>query len=131
MDSKPVGGGRYAKRQDVLKAIARRALEREDRAKLRATEQERKEACARIRRAEKEGCLVCLADSLKAGNCRGGSESWARRHGIDPMAHTLPSVLLAKANGEYRRVSLVVTVALRRHEREMRQGYADLSEHYV
>ena len=120
---------RWCARQGIANAITRRAAEKYNRAKLRATEQEKKEACARIRRAEKEGCLVCLADSLKAGNCRGGSESWARRNGIDPMAHTLPSALLAKANGEYRRVSLVVLTALRRHTKEMQQGYALLSEH--
>jgi hypothetical protein len=90
---------------------------------------ETKHQIALIRKAEREGLSVCLADSLKAGNCRAGTIAWANRHGFSNGQHYKPSQLLADANGDTPRVALVVAVALRRHRREMEQGYAVLAEH--
>jgi hypothetical protein len=78
-----------------------------------------------------EGVFVCLADSLRAGNCKTGSEAFASRHGIDCRRHYHAPELLAIANGDASRVRLAVTAARLRHRRELERGYADLSEHLV
>lgn len=84
---------------------------------------------ASIKRAEREGCRVCVRDSVSAGNCRVGTETWARRHGLIPGEHYTPSEVLAKANGDASRVAVVVTVALRRHLREMTTGQCEVADH--
>lgn len=90
-----------------------------------------KQQQAMIRRAEREGATVCLADSVRAGNCRAGSETWSRNHGLDPTQHVTPSRLLALANGDTARVAIVVASALRRHMAEMDRGYTLLAEHRI
>ncbi|MCK9172019.1 MAG: hypothetical protein RBR03_09025 [Desulfuromonas thiophila] len=92
--------------------------------KLSASEQTRL-----IAKAEREGCVVCLRDSIKAGNCRAGSVAFAQRHNLDPAKHYRPSKLLRIANGDAQRVKLVVAVALRRHRHEMAAGYCLLEDH--
>lgn len=82
-----------------------------------------------VKRAAREGAHVCLSDSLVAGNCYSGSYSWAKRHGLEPTEHYTPQQVLAKANGDAARVAVVVTVALRRHIKEMERGYCVLAEH--
>lgn len=84
---------------------------------------------AAIKLAEREGATVCLRDSVRAGNCLAGSQSWASRHGFSASQHYRPSEVLAKANGDAGRVAIVVTVALRRHRAEMDRGYAILADH--
>lgn len=81
--------------------------------------------------AQQEGVFVCLADSLKAGNCRAGSLEFARRHQLDPRRHYTAPELLAQANGDSGRVRLAVTAASLRHRREMERGYAVLEDHYA
>lgn len=101
-------------------------------AKKEKAKQESQEAAERaIKRAESEGATVCLADSLRAGNCLAGTQQWASRHGFDFNRHYKPSDVLAKANGDTHRVALVVNVALRRHKLEMERGYADLEDHQI
>lgn len=90
-----------------------------------------KQQLGAVKRAEREGATVCLADSLRAGNCATGSINWAKRHGLDPQRHYRPSQVLALANGDIQRVAIVVTVALKRHRTEMERGYALLEEHAV
>lgn len=82
-----------------------------------------------FREADKMGVLVCLKDSILAGNCVAGSTNWCSIHGIDPTGHIRPAKLLASANGDYRRVAIVVAQAIRRHRREMEQGFCNLEEH--
>lgn len=79
--------------------------------------------------AEMEGTWVCLADSLRAGNCRAGSDSFAARHGIDPARHYHAPELLAMTVGDSGRVRLAITAARIRHRREMAAGLAVLAEH--
>jgi len=90
---------------------------------------ETKRAKDAAQKAEREGCRVCVADSLRAGNCYAGTSSWARRHGLDTSKHYEPSKVLELANGDAHRVSLVVNVALRRHREEMQRGFCLVSEH--
>lgn len=97
----------------------------------RATAAKMRQEQSALWKAEREGATVCLADSLRAGNCRAGSEQWAQRHGLDPRRHYKPSEVLALANGDTHKVALVASVALRRHRLEMERGYAVLAEHRV
>jgi len=105
---------------------AARAIQRQQEKEAREKQQKEMET---IRRAEKEGATVCLADSLLAGNCLAGTLDWATRHGFDRANHYTPSEVLKHANGDASRVALVIAVALRRHRKEMDQGYAELAEH--
>jgi hypothetical protein len=93
-------------------------------ARVRAAQerQQRQEARAlmeQVRRAEREGATVCLADSLRVGNCYAGTVRWAARAGLARNKHHKPSQIakLAGAAGhEARRVMLVIR-------------YANLSDH--
>lgn len=81
--------------------------------------------------AQLEGVYVCLADSVRAGNCRAGSESFAARHNLSLSRHYSAPELLAMANGEAGRVRMAITAARLRHEREMAHGFTVLSEHQL
>lgn len=105
------------------------AKARENAAIRKAQRRQTQKEIAAIKRAEDEGATVCVADSLRAGNCRAGTVTWARNHGLDPVRHYRPSEILSLANGQTDRVALVVTVALRRHRMEMERGYAELADH--
>ena len=95
----------------------------------RAVARGERRAIASSKRAEGEGCRVCLADSLRAGTCCIGTREWARRHGLDATRHYRPSEVLALANGDSHRVALVVTVALKRHREEMAAGACVVADH--
>ena len=88
-----------------------------------------KEDAAAVRLAEKEGAMTCLADSIKAGNCKAGTINFATRHNLNPADHIKPTELLKIANGQAHRVRLAVAISLRRHRREMTQGFCLLDEH--
>ena len=94
-----------------------------------AADKERKEVEASVKRAEGEGAMVCLRDSVRAGNCAAGTVAFGLRHGLDKTKHYAPSRLLAIANGNAGRVRLAVTVALKRHRQEMRRGFCLLEDH--
>ena len=74
---------------------------------------------------------VCLADSVRAGNCRQGSLSWCERVGLNPERHyTSAEIVAAGANGgDFGRARLAIAAAARREREEMARGYALLSEH--
>jgi hypothetical protein len=95
--------------------------------RLRAEEQARKQ----VERAELDGVFVCLADSLRAGNCLAGTLSFGERHGLDQHQHYSAQQLLDIANGDTYRVRLALSAARRRHTEEMQRGYANLADHYV
>lgn len=92
-------------------------------------QRERLKAERTVEAARVAGVYVCLADALRAGNCRAGCEQFAARHGLDPRRHYAAPELLEMANGDASRVRLTVTAARLRHEKEMAQGFALLSEH--
>jgi hypothetical protein len=104
---------------------------RENAATRRRAQRETAHQKALVLRAEKEGLMVCAADSISAGNCRAGTETWAKRHGLIPSKHYRPSKILAVANGDTHLAALVVAVALRRHRLEMDRGFALLSDHQI
>lgn len=81
--------------------------------------------------AEAADVWVCIADSLRAGNCRAGTEQFAARHGLSTTAHYRAPQLLGIANGDYSRVRLAVKAACIRDRAERERGYAILSEHSV
>lgn len=81
--------------------------------------------------AEAEGVWVCLQDSLSAGNCLAGTLSWGEQQGIKPGRHYAATELLKCVQTDAGRVRLALSHAIRRHKREMEQGYANLAEHVV
>lgn len=83
-----------------------------------------------VEAAAVQGVYVCLADSIRAGNCRAGTLSFGERHGLDPARHYSAPDLLAIANGDASRVRLAVTAARLRHEKEMQAGVCELSAHH-
>ena len=103
-------------------AIVRRLVaNREQRELMRAAEV--------VRAASDAGVFVCLADSLRAGNCRAGTLAFGARHNLDPARHYEAPELLTIANGEASRVRLAVTAARLRHVRELSAGVCVLAEH--
>jgi hypothetical protein len=109
--------------------LARKARENH---KIRVEERKKARADKKaILTAEKEGCMVCAKDSIKAGNCKYGTISFAKRHHLDPAKHYKPSDLLDIMNGDAPRVRLAVAVALRRHKQEVARGYALLEDHTI
>jgi len=117
---------------DLLQGISHCIQQLKGNAAQRKAEQRKAKQELRILKvAEREGARVCLRDSLCAGNCYAGSESWARQHKLDPHAHVKPSQLLAIANGDTARVAIVVAQSIRRHRTEMSQGYCEVARHRV
>lgn len=93
------------------------------------TKKQQAEDRAAMRRAEQEGAVICMADSIRAGNCKSGTASFATRHGLDTAKHYRPTQLLKIANGDAHRVRLAVAVGLRRHRHEMAQGFCLIADH--
>lgn len=112
---------RYSGRAPVREASV--AFER------RAQAREQTALMAVVERGDAAGVAVCLADSLRAGNCRAGSLSFAGRHGLDPSRHYSAGELLAQSNGDARFVRAAVLAALRRERREQAAGFCVLADH--
>jgi hypothetical protein len=73
---------------------------------------------------------MCLADSVRAGNCPVGSRRFAQAHGLDAARHYCLGDVLGVATPDERRGALLAAfAAVRRHEGEMRRGYSLLAEH--
>jgi hypothetical protein len=122
-------------RQIAAKLRGNETVRKAERKKARQEAAERKRRNLKeaqvIRNAEKEGARVCLLDSLKVGHCKVGTISWIRQHQLNPDLHYKPTQLLRIANGDRARVALVVAYSLRRHRKEMEQGYANLADHVL
>ena len=101
--------------------------------KIRANRDERQKWAAQhaAELADIDGVFVCLADSLRAGNCRQGTLNFAERHGLDIRKHYAAPDLLAQANGDQGRVRLAITAARIRHNREEANGFCLLGDHTV
>lgn len=93
------------------------------------TRRERFAAEHAVELAEVAGVFVCLADSLRAGNCRAGTMEFAKRHGLQSNRHYGAAELLTIANGEASRVRLAVTAARLRHEKELARGWCEIADH--
>jgi hypothetical protein len=98
-------------------------------AEARADAATKRQHSAALTRANHEGLQICVADSRRAGNCTAGSSRWAERHGFDPSRHYTAKQLLAVANGDIRRVMLVVHRAMKRHAAEMAAGACLIADH--
>lgn len=99
--------------------------------KINANRDRRREMAAKlaVEAAAVQGVYVCLADSIRAGNCRQGTLQFGQRHGLEAARHYSAPELLALANGDASRVRLAVTAARLRHEKEMAAGVCELSDH--
>jgi len=75
--------------------------------------------------------MVCLTDALKAGNCLTGVSNWANQNKLDPKKHYPLVKILSLPQDENvgRRLKAVGWLAIKRYEREMEQGYSELSYH--
>lgn len=113
--------GRY----DVRGTISAAAAAFEARAALR----ESAALTALIDSGAASDVYCCAADSYRAGNCVAGTQSFAARHALDVSRHYRAEELLAISNGDARFVRAAILAALRREQKEIRQGYALLSEH--
>jgi len=114
----------YSKRAIRAKIIKNRDQRRE-----LAREQKRKNQT--IADLEARGVWVCAADSVRAGNCREGTRSFARQHGLSVERHYRPSEILSHANGNTDRALLAVFSAAKRDAKERRRGYAVLQDHVI
>lgn len=119
----------YSKAAVRAKANAMAMKRRESARLVREQRRQEKADLNAVKAAEKEGAMICLKDSTVAGNCETGTRNFAARHGLDPAKHYRPTELLKIANGDAKRVRLAVAVGLRRHRREMAQGFALLADH--
>ena len=107
-----------AGRAAIVAALRERAATRKAAAKVA-----RREA-AILKHASRDGIWVCLGDSVAAGNCRAGTENFARRHNLDTRRHYRADALPAPATGdESRRLALAVLAAQRRQARELAAGF--------
>ena len=102
-------------------------------ATLRERADTRKKAAAAAKRdakiiaaACKDGVWVCLSDAVAAGNCRAGTESFARRHNLDIRRHYRAEELPREQGDTSRRVALAILAAQRRQARDMERGYAEI-----
>jgi hypothetical protein len=104
---------------DYQSLIAEIDKNRERRAQLRAV--------ALADAADADGVYVCAADSLRAGNCKAGTQNWITQRHLSTTKHYKAAEILRLIDSQ--RAALVIASAIRRHKTEMRQGYADLSKH--
>lgn len=78
---------------------------------------------------------VCLADSLRAGNCLGGTRAFADRLQLQPAKHYPADALQRMADrldeGTKRRLNLAIRAAVTRHKRELTAGVCLLADHTV
>jgi len=100
-------------------------------AKLNANADARRATALRAlaEQAANEGIFVCLADSIRAGNCRAGSEAFAVRHNLDRSRHYGAPELLSIANGDDGRIRLAISAAKYRHAADLARGFSVLAEH--
>ena len=110
-----------AGRSVIVSALRERAATR-----IAAAKTAKREA-AILKRACAGGVWVCLTDSIAAGNCRAGTESFARRHGLDVGRHYRADAIPAPSGpDESRRVALAVLAAQRRQARELAAGACEV-----
>ena len=62
---------------------------------------------------------MSISDSLAAGNCRSGSEAWARKYFGARTSATIAEVMLAAMGSGERRAEIAAKVAMRRADREL------------
>ena len=80
--------------------------------------------------AVSDDVYVCFADSLRAGNCRAGTRSFAEKFDLREDKH-YPAKLLKALAPKEPRLKITLLAAANRHAAEMARGYALLAEHQV
>ncbi len=96
---------------------------------IRRKSKEDKELALLLDSGRADNTYVCFADSLRAGNCRQGTETFAVKHHLDSRRHYTSRELLPICNGDARFVRAAILAALRRERAEEQRGFALLSEH--
>ena len=111
-----------AGRAHIVAALRERA---DTRKKLAATARREKAILAAGARG---GVWVAFGDSITGGNCRAGTESFCRRHGLSVSAHYRADTLPRPSTpDESRRVALAVLAATRRQAREIAAGRCEIA----
>lgn len=77
---------------------------------------------------ELEGVMVCAADSKNGGNCKEGTLSFIQRNSFSADRHYEARFLLPLCKKEPR-VRLAIAHAVKRHKKELEQGYSVISDH--
>jgi hypothetical protein len=67
---------------------------------------------------------VCLQDSVTAGNCRWGTEQYARRHQLDVSKHYRAAELPEQLTD--RQVAAAILQAAKRQQEDSRRGYCEV-----
>lgn len=74
--------------------------------------------------------MVCAVDSIRAGNCRVGTENFAKAHNIKLDRH-IPATVLEKIDTTSKdRVQKAINFAKIRQAKEIAQGFSVLKNHY-
>jgi hypothetical protein len=95
-------------------------------------EQRKRTAAIRLAEiAEMEDVWVCFNDSLRAGNCRGGTSAFADKHQLNPHNHYRATEILQMSNGDNGRAKLAIRIAIQRTHRENQAGISYLSDHTI
>jgi hypothetical protein len=81
--------------------------------------------------ADMQGVYVCVADSLRGGNCLAGTMSFAQRHNFSPAHHYTAIEIFRQANGDTGRARLAIQAAINRTRIENDRGYAELYDHML
>ena len=81
--------------------------------------------------ADMQGVYVCVADSLRGGNCLQGTMSFAQRHNFSPVHHYTAVEIFRQASGDAGRARLAIQAAINRTKLENERGYAELSDHML
>ena len=80
--------------------------------------------------ANKLEVQVSIVDSIKAGNCLAGTESWMRRNHLEKK-HYPVFVISSRMNTDNERVKLAILRAIERTKKENKRGYSLLEDHYL
>ena len=85
-----------------------------------------------IREAERLKVQISIVDSLKAGNCRAGTQVWARSNHMNTSKHYQIQSIYDKLDDENKdRVKLVILKAIERTKQELARGFSLLQDHYL
>lgn len=110
----------------IVKDAADRIAEKVQSNKRRREEMRLREVAEK---ATLDGVYVCLADSLRGGNCLAGTLKFGQAHNLNPDRHYEAQELIEMSGGDYSRVRLAITAARIRHAREMEAGVCHLADH--
>lgn len=79
--------------------------------------------------AHKLGVKISIVDSIKAGNCLAGTESWMQKNKLEHKHY--PVFIISSRMNNDRRVKIAILQAIERTKIESARGYSMLNDHYL